>query len=304
MTAQLVGRGNTDFDTKFEWAYLSYEFNDQWKINLGKLRIPFYLYSDYLDVAYAYHWLRPPTTVYQSTSFDTYEGASVLYESSLGSWDSSMQFTYGSHNSESPTGDLEISDLVGLSWGLERDWLAMRVAYYQAAVGLDSAALSSVAGGLLAAGLNNIEKEFSVNEDDDTGSFATVGMKAEYGDYVVVGEFTTVDIKDSFFSKSDQYYVSAAKRFKDLTVHLTYEASEADAKADIYNAIPDVAPLQALKAGLSGVINAQRSDVEIVTVGMRYDFHPSAAFKLEVSDVQQVYAGDATLLSLSVDLIF
>lgn len=304
MTAQLVGNGKTDFDAKFEWAYLSYEFNDEWKVNLGKLRVPFYLYSDYLDVGYAYHWLRPPTTVYESVSFDTYEGASVLYETSMGDWDSTVQFTYGSHNSESPTGQLEISDLVGLSWGMERDWFLMRAAYYQAAVGLDSAALSSVAGGLLAAGLAGVEKDFTVNKDDDTGSFATVGMKAEYGDYVVVAEFTTVDIKDSFFAKTDQYYVSAAKRFEYITVHLTYEASEADAKSGIYNGIPDVAPLLALKAGVTGVINGQRSDVEITTVGMRYDFHSSAAFKLELSDVQQTYAGDATLLSMSVDLIF
>lgn len=304
MTAQLVGNGKTDFDTNFEWAYVSYEFNDQWKINLGKLRIPFYLYSDYLDVAYAYHWLRPPTTVYESTSFDTYEGASVLYETSMGSWDSSMQFTYGSHNSQGPTGDVEISDLVGLSWGLERDWLALRVAYYQAAVGLDSATLSTVAGGLLAAGLSRVEKEFTVSEDDDTGTFATVGMKAEYGDYIMVGEFTTVDIKDSFFGKSDQYYLSAAKRFSDVTVHLTYESSKADAKTNIYTAIPDAEPLLALKAGVRGVVESQRADVEIFTVGMRYDFHSSAAFKIELSDVQQVYAGDATLLSMSVDLIF
>lgn len=304
VTAQLVGKGNTDFDASFEWAYLSYEFNDQWKINLGKLRVPFYLYSDYLDVAYTYHWLRPPTTVYESTSFDTYEGASVLYESQLGSWDSMVQLTYGSHESDPTAGSLAISDLAGVSWGLEYDWFSVRVAYLQAAVGLTNNDLAAIAGGLTAAGLSSQESGFSVTEDEDTGTFATIGMKAEYEDYTFVTEFTTVDIEDSFFAKSDQYYVSGVKRFDDISVHLTYEASEADAKLNVVNAIPDVPALLGLKSGVSTVVNGQRSDIEIATVGMRYDFHPSAALKLELSDVQRKYAGDATLLSVSVDLIF
>ncbi|MBB6523255.1 hypothetical protein [Pseudoteredinibacter isoporae] len=304
VTAQLVGKGNDDFDANFEWAYLSYEFNDQWKVNFGKLRVPFYLYSDYLDVAYAYHWLRPPTTVYSSTPFDTYEGVSVLYNSQLGDWDSMMQLTYGSHDSDPAAGRLEISDLAGISWGLEYDWFSVRVAYLQAAVGLSNDSLNAIAGGLSAAGLSSQENKFSVTEDDDTGTFATIGMKAEYEEYVFVGEFTTVDIEDSFFAKSDQYYVSGARRFDDITVHLTYEASEADAKSEVINAIPNVPALAGLRAGVSTVVNAQRSDVEISTIGMRYDFHPSAALKLELSDVQRKYNGDATLFSVSVDLIF
>ncbi|WP_350623919.1 porin, partial [Pseudoalteromonas sp. 24-MNA-CIBAN-0067] len=52
-TAQIVARGNNDFDAEFEWAYLTYEFNDEFQLSAGKMRVPFYRYSDFIDVGYA-----------------------------------------------------------------------------------------------------------------------------------------------------------------------------------------------------------------------------------------------------------
>jgi hypothetical protein len=69
-TAQIVARGNNDFDAEFEWAYLTYEFNDELQLSAGKMRVPFYRYSDFIDVGYAYRWVRPPESVY-SIPFST-----------------------------------------------------------------------------------------------------------------------------------------------------------------------------------------------------------------------------------------
>ena len=56
VTAQLLGRGNNDFDVGFEWAFISYQLADNMTINAGRLRTPFYKYSDFKDVGYAYDW--------------------------------------------------------------------------------------------------------------------------------------------------------------------------------------------------------------------------------------------------------
>lgn len=53
VTAQLMGRGSNDFDVGFEWAFISYQINDDWRINAGRLRTPFYKYSDFRDVGYS-----------------------------------------------------------------------------------------------------------------------------------------------------------------------------------------------------------------------------------------------------------
>src|SRR5690554_1809192 len=54
VTGQLVARGSTS-DVKAEWLYLSYQFNPNLRINVGRQRMPLFLYSDYMDVGYAYH---------------------------------------------------------------------------------------------------------------------------------------------------------------------------------------------------------------------------------------------------------
>ena len=61
VTTQIMSRGSEDFDLGVEWAYLQYQLTDSASVNVGKLRLPFYMYSDYLDVGYSYHWLRTPS---------------------------------------------------------------------------------------------------------------------------------------------------------------------------------------------------------------------------------------------------
>jgi hypothetical protein len=64
VTAQLVSRGANDFKAKFEWAYVSYELNENWTIQAGRKRLPLFYYSDFFDVGYAYTWIRPPADNY------------------------------------------------------------------------------------------------------------------------------------------------------------------------------------------------------------------------------------------------
>jgi len=79
---------------------LSYEINDSTQINAGKLRIPFYRYSDFLDVGYAYPWARPPQTVYNLV-FSTFDGLSIVNNHTIGDWDSTVQAVYGSYDGPS-----------------------------------------------------------------------------------------------------------------------------------------------------------------------------------------------------------
>lgn len=304
MTAQLVGRGNDDFDVAFEWAYLSYQFNDELKFDIGKLRVPFYMYSDYLDVAYTYHWLRPPSEVYGSTAINTFEGVSALYSTSMGNWDSSVQVIYGASDTETATGVIEINNLTGISWTMERNWFSARLAYYQAGVGVESDGLTALSNGLIAAGLSNVEDKFSVKEDDDTGTFSAAGIKIDHNGYIAVAEYTQVNLEDSFLATTDQYYISLAKQIDDLTFHITYEHDKDGISGGLVEGIPNVPALAALRAGVSGVVNSVREESDTYTVGLRYDFHPSAAFKIEFSDISRDFGNDASLVSFSIDALF
>ncbi|UPR56050.1 sulfate ABC transporter permease [Vibrio sp. ED004] len=52
-------------DPQLEWAYIGYEFND-YDVNVGRLRIPLFLSSEYYYVGQAYMTARPPSEVYNA----------------------------------------------------------------------------------------------------------------------------------------------------------------------------------------------------------------------------------------------
>ena len=71
VTVQLQAKGADDWDPEFKWAYVSYDVSDDFRVLAGRQRLPFYMYSDFLDVSYAYAWIEPPEGVY-NVLFDTF----------------------------------------------------------------------------------------------------------------------------------------------------------------------------------------------------------------------------------------
>ena len=76
---QLVGRGEDDWEPQVEWAYLSHRPTNNLQIRAGKMRIPFFMYSDSLEVGYAQPWARPPQSVYGPIAVTSYVGADASY---------------------------------------------------------------------------------------------------------------------------------------------------------------------------------------------------------------------------------
>ena len=83
-TVQFTTAGNNDWDLETEWAYLAYTFDSGAKIRGGKLRVPFYMYSDYLEVGYAYPFVRPSVDVYDLFPISSYTGIDALIPVAVG----------------------------------------------------------------------------------------------------------------------------------------------------------------------------------------------------------------------------
>jgi len=98
-TAQFIARGSDNWSVEAEWAYISYEVTDSIKVIAGKQRSPFYMYSDYVDVGYAYHWVTPPDGVY-SLPFDSTNALALVSNNYFGDLDSTFQVLVGRNNQE------------------------------------------------------------------------------------------------------------------------------------------------------------------------------------------------------------
>jgi len=102
--AQLIAEAKEDYNLKAEWAYLSYQVNDDWKVRAGRLRVPFYAASEYLDVGYAYPWARPPLEIYTTIPFKSYNGFDTFYNFNASGFDITLQAMHGIEHFTNPTG--------------------------------------------------------------------------------------------------------------------------------------------------------------------------------------------------------
>ena len=374
VTAQIVGRGNNDYEAEFEWAFASYQVNDEWRVSVGKTRSPLYMYSDFLDVSYSYHWINPPRTVYE-VPFTTIEGFNVEYLTDIGEWTSRVTMVAG--NSEAPVSELSstltIRNAFGAAWSMNYDWLTLRGVFLSANTSVpftddpstddDLVGLISKLGGvneLFAAGELEAIAGLSgvgISEDmfeglvgrmpgidlselvediewmDDRALYKGVSIAIDYNDFLAVAEYTRIDIKDSLVPELSSYYFSLGKRFDDWMVHLTYEVDDDEPAESIVDDLRDLIPeykrtedsgfgvavdgaldvaasnlnagREALIGGVSSVVQSLELKKETWSLGVRWDFHPSASVKAEYK-----YKDDYTnekkprLIKFGLDLVF
>jgi hypothetical protein len=93
-TGQLVSRGTDDYKTEAAWAFVSYQATEDLTARMGRLRIPFYYYSEFLEVGYAYNWVRLPSDIY-NIPFSSFDGVDFTQRFSIGNLDNSIQVNYG-----------------------------------------------------------------------------------------------------------------------------------------------------------------------------------------------------------------
>ncbi len=313
VTAQLLGRGRDDFDVGFEWAFISYQLTDNMTINAGRLRTPFYKYSDFKDVGYAYDWLRVPQGVY-GLGFDTIEGLTFYRTAQLGSLDSTLQLIFGGYDGDASLSGVQVNatidNVAGITWELAKDSLSARFAYLPGKTSIETAPVSLAPGftvgnlyqALTANGLAPVVEAIDI--DDESSNFIGVGLTYDDSNWIAVAEYTRVEVENSFISIQKNWYASIGKRINSFTPYISYERENNDAVVSIYQPYSSVLPPQLL-VPLQGLVATQERDASTWNVGLRYDFHPSAAFKAQFSSEDLDTTGQRNgVLAFGVDLIF
>lgn len=145
-TMQLISRGKNNFEVDVEWAYLTYQINDELQLSAGRIRAPFYRYSDFLDVRYAYNWVSAPARVY-AFEFPGFDGISLLHTTSFGPVDSSLQLVAGELDDQSNGTPIHFEDFAGISWIGSWEWLTTRASYLRAKVTIPETSVEAAANG-------------------------------------------------------------------------------------------------------------------------------------------------------------
>ncbi|WP_075184820.1 hypothetical protein [Teredinibacter haidensis] len=256
-TVQMVAKGANDYDMTVDWAYLSYDITEKLALNAGRFRLPLFYFSDFLDVGYAYYWIRPPVEVY-STFTAALEGVNLYHSTYVGDLGIESQVWYGAIDAETEGGNFDTLNNQGLNAVFSYDWMKFRLLYNTTDIGV----------------------EFQIGDDVIVSelpvTFKAAAFMADYENFLFRSEYTLADTG----TETSSWYVSAGYTLGDFTPHFTHAITDPDGDANTSSS----------------------------TLGVAWNFHSSAVFKLEFTQSENETAegmmNDVDLLSTSIDILF
>lgn len=289
-------RFNTDGFVTTEWAYLTYRPVDAASVRFGRMRTPLYMFSEYLDVGFAYPWVRPPVETYR-VPFTYYDGISIDYVLELGSWNLLTNVAGGQSDPNVVLG-LRAEDVGLANVTLSRDAWTFRVGYTSTTVQSDDSrlvSLQSAVDGLYNAGL--LSEPYQVLGDDNYAEYISFGGMYDDGKWQVIAEATELHWDDSLILDGWSNYLTVGHRFGEIMPYITYAHEYTPGDNDnkrhevIAAANTAIALLPAdsqTAADLAGARNQLAAFIEkqkSLTLGVRWDVSPRVATKFEVSRI-------------------
>jgi len=319
-TTQLLAAGSESTELRMDWGYLSNELTDNLILRLGRLRLPLFLYSESLEIGYAYPWISPPTEVYDKVPFRSFNGIQSYYKQPFDDWEFSLLSYFGSMSEKSdsvaPDSDITAENLFGLSMVWDRDYVTLQMSFHQGKTTFSSKDINSVIDGLkvsfpaLAADFELVNKRVR---------FYQFSAKVNWDKYQFVAERTQSDLERSFSpSYSSWYIMSGYHLYPDVLLHVTYSRLTANINTDLTNRISvGVNPqLDQLAEAVQSVLVNSAGSQNTTLFGMRYDHALGIAYKLELQRIR-VHAGKNSVfgkstaaegytdvLTMAVDVVF
>ena len=261
-TTQVIAKGKKDYKPEIDWLFMTYSFTPNVSVSVGKIRTPLFMFSDYLDVGYAYQWVSPPFSVYGAPTVNSTEGAKLSWIADLGGdWLSEVQIWSGESNEtldELNDAPFTLTDQTGIAWNLEREWLVLRGVYVQGKGTIDILALQTANAQIAAieGGINQISAQPGVTVDavdlssvqddvtytEDKNEFFGLGFMLDFESVFIGAEASRVKSDTNLpLGDLDSYYVLTGVRLPaDVTLSFTYSVDSDKEKSEIYENYQDL----------------------------------------------------------------
>ncbi|WP_435750649.1 hypothetical protein [Thauera sp. AutoDN2] len=311
---QLVTRETQrgDYDPRPALAFLSHALSPELTLRAGRFRSPFFMLSDTSDINYNQVWVRPPVEVYGLNPFSDIDGIDLLYRAHIGDMFVELHPYFG--RSRIPVingGQARLSKLGGMTLTLESGSLSLSAGYAKAdlAVERTSPGFVDFASTLPQA----LRAELSGS--GASASFSSLGMQWDDGVWRFSAEVAR-NTASKFSNSATAAYASAGRRFGSVMPYLSVARQWQD------QPLVEAAEWPGYEDRIKGFNRSRNQAQKSFSVGMRWDFAPSAALKAEFTQARTSRNALGTfiarddpfapgldrrtinLLSVSVDVVF
>lgn len=294
------------FEPTISWAFLSYRPNNDWLIRAGKLRMPFYLNAENLDVGVTYDAARLPTELYSFSPTMDFNGASFVKSWDFDDTELNLDGYWGRtttpwriYHRDAATPDfVDINiEARGLLLSLNRNEDIYRAGFHNGDLTLkNGGAFTPDLIPVTMNPLSGISGTYYVPSTERVFKLATpaynIGMDVGLGhDFRAVAEYVRRMIKGvGTGPDTESYYLSLLKKVDNWTPYLSYARIKSRNLA-VYQSINDarVTSTGAPQSVIDGINATQRNGADNMTmfdqhswaIGTSYALDPKSKIKAE-----------------------
>ncbi|MGL1832305.1 porin [Rhodocyclaceae bacterium SMB388] len=277
-TMQILSSDSHDrnYRPRVSWAFLHHDLNPNLTVRAGRLRTPFFMHSESLNIGFAHPWVRPPVEVYGLNPFNDMDGVDLLFTRRLGGVDIEVQPYVGYESTlEFPDGDASLRRIQGINLNMSHGRLSGQLGYGRARLKIRYGdPLFDLIGAL------SPDTQAQLAGSDARASFTSLGVRWDDGDLLVIAEFARRSV-DRYVASANGWHLTTAYRVGPLTPFVTF-ARQRQSKG----AISRVSANPMLGAVVDAYLESRNQSQRSVTLGARWDIHPQTALKAEWSRVE------------------
>lgn len=338
-TAQLIAPGYSfddrdhPFETQLEWAFVSYQASEHMRIRAGRMRTPFYLFSESLDVGYSYPWVRPPVDIYTLaiSPHGTFEGVDIQANYDIWGGEFEWQAYVGSSDGSYTGFTTEAEPAVGLITTYRWDEWTLRsnLSFFNTTI--ESEFFAPIADGFEQAAAGNdafdgIAALFSL--DDKWINYNGLALQWDKGNWGIVTEaYYIVGSNEGLASDLSGWYISFQYQIDKFLPYVVFGGYDNELKSDIeekVRATYAVVPagfdpgLDAMREGALEIESSLNSSQVSYTMGVRYDIYAGVDIKFEyeylvfpsgrtgevIFDDPDAAPGHVSITSIVIDMVF
>ncbi len=256
--------GGDEFMAFADWFYATYTASKNTSYRFGRLKVPFFMVSNYIDIGHAYPWVAPPLEVYNVKLVKSVDGFEFIYQTelfnSIYSFDVFMGTGKNNQNlSASFINDSAVNtaipankigdrirfkshNLVGFETSLSGDNVTFRIGHYTNVIDAE---------------------EFNILRA--RMAFSSVGLIINWSNFLLYSEYVTRESDSSvqhLFSDQISQYITIGYKISDFIPYITMASIEKGKDKNKYGLMQ-----------------------ESTSLGLRYDINPKMDVKFEMSRI-------------------
>ncbi|GAB2992420.1 hypothetical protein [Psychrosphaera aestuarii] len=286
LSSQVIAYSNSKRNSGISWLTLNYQPNKNVLVKIGKLKVPFFNYSDISNVGFSYPWITLPEQVYNDYMFDEVDGVFFRYDVPVSIFSFNLEGYWGSKKDTYYIGhdliDIDVDDLKGLIANIGANNLSFRASIHQAHNNSGDRRILEFSKQLRQLGFTESADSLSLKGDVN---FYQVSINYDNLDYFIRSEWSKVSPKEISIPTIESSYFTIGYNQYPFTVSLTRGASNTSYSGRAFDIPLGVSPeLDALNNLYNFTYNSlPRDTLDSTSLGIRWDWQTNIAIKTDVT---------------------